>query len=172
MRIAVSALLAVVVAAWSLLAPASAGAEGLPQPQGAPVLIVDGAVTRTNRDGAAVFDRAMLEDLGLHRVRTSTTWTEGARTFEGVLARDVLAAAGARGATVLAQAVNDYRIDIPVSDFADYDVLLALRMDGRDLTLRDKGPLWIVYPRDAHADLQNGALDHRWVWQLNRLRVE
>lgn len=169
MRVALSAL---VVLATAALAPAGAAADGLPQPSGEPVLTVEGSVAKTNRDGVAVFDRDMLERLGLRTLRTGTTWTEGVTTFEGVLVRDVLKAAGAEGETVVARALNDYRIDIPRSDFQDYDVLLAMRMDGKDLTARDKGPLWIVYPRDDHPELQNGRSDHRWVWQLNALRVE
>lgn len=168
MRVAVSALLMLVTAAVA----APVHAEPLPAPSGEAVLTVEGAVANANRDGAAVFDRAMLERLGLHTLRTGTTWTEGVTTFEGVLARDVLAAAGASGDTVVAVALNDYRIDIPASDFREYDVLLAMRMDGKELTARDKGPLWIVYPRDDHPELQNGRSDHRWVWQLNALRVE
>lgn len=169
MRVALSALVMLAAAA---LAPVAGAAEDLPQPTGEAVLTVEGAVANTNRAGAAVFDRGMLQGLGLRTLRTGTTWTEGVTTFEGVLVRDVLKAAGAEGETVVAQALNDYRIDIPRSDFQDYDVLLAMRMDGKDLTARDKGPLWIVYPRDDHPELQNGRSDHRWVWQLNALRVE
>ncbi|SOD98152.1 molybdopterin-dependent oxidoreductase [Caenispirillum bisanense] len=173
MRSAVFALMVLIgVAAAALPSAPSSAAGPLPQPSGAPLLTVDGAIDATNRDGKAVFDRAMLERLGMHALRTGTTWTDGVNTFEGVLARDVMAAVGARGDTVIAIAINDYRIDIPVSDFSDYDVLFALRMDGKDLTARDKGPLWIVYPRDDHAELQDGRRDHRWVWQLNALRVE
>lgn len=170
MRSAVVVLMVLIGMVAAALPSSAAGP--LPQPSGAPLLTVDGAIDATNRDGKAVFDRAMLERLGLHTLRTSTTWTDGINTFEGVLARDVMAAVGARGATVIATALNDYRIDIPVSDFSTYDVLFALRMDGKDLTARDKGPLWIVYPRDDHEELQDGRMEHRWVWQLNALRVE
>ena len=54
----------------------------------------------------------------------------------------------------------------------EYGVLLAMRMDGQPLTLRTKGPLWIVYPRDTYAALNDVRYDSRWVWQLKSLRVE
>ena len=54
----------------------------------------------------------------------------------------------------------------------EYDVLLAFRMDGQDLTPRDKGPLWVVYPRDAHRELVDAKFDARWAWQIKRLEVK
>ncbi len=168
----VRVVVALVMLLLATVVPAAAtDPVSLPEPTAPPLLVVDGAIDIANRDGAAVFDRPMLESLGLRTLRTSTTWTDGTVLFEGVLMRDVLRAAGARGETVEAAAINDYRIRIPITDFETYDVLIALRMNGKDLSLRDKGPLWIVYPRDDHSELKNGRRDHRWVWQLNRLRV-
>lgn len=86
--------------------------------------------------------------------------------------RDVLKAVGATAATtVMAKALNDYQVEIPVADFQRYDVILASSMDGKVLTARDKGPLWIVYPRDKHGELADERIDQRWVWQLNRLEL-
>ncbi len=53
-----------------------------------------------------------------------------------------------------------------------FQPVLATKVDGRALTIRDKGPLWIVYPRDHHKILQDAKYDARWVWQLNKLHVE
>jgi hypothetical protein len=114
----------------------------------------------------------MIQALPAHRLETSTVVTDGVQSFDGVLMRDLLAAAGAQGGSVTARALNDYAIEIPMSDFHDYDVVLALRMGGEDLTARDKGPLWIVYPRDDHAALQDIRYDYRWVWQLIHVEVQ
>lgn len=147
-------------------------ADALPRPTAAVMLTVSGDIANTNVGKEARFDRAMLEKLGIRTLRTSTTWTTGVKTFEGVLARDVMTAAGAKGAEVRAIALNDYAVSIPMVDFERYDVLLAFRMDGQDLTARDKGPLWVVYPRDAHRELNDSKFDARWAWQLKRLEVK
>lgn len=164
-------LLAIALAAPVLAAPVLAG-EPLPQPSGRVILTVSGAIENTNGDGVARFDRAMLELLGVTEISTSTSWTDGVSRFEGVLARDVLKAVGAGGDQVSAQALNDYTIDIPVSDFESYDVLFAFRMDGVELTARDKGPLWIVYPRDQNPELRNQHVDSKWLWQLVKFDVK
>jgi hypothetical protein len=51
-----------------------------------------------------------------------------------------------------AKAINDYAIDIPLSDAVQGGPIVAYRLDGDTMSVRDKGPLWIVYPYDANAD--------------------
>ncbi|GAB4362043.1 MAG: molybdopterin-dependent oxidoreductase [Kiloniellaceae bacterium] len=156
----------------ALAAPVAGSAEGvLGTPAGEPLLSVAGRIANTNAAGAAHFDRAMLAALPQHEIRTSTEWTDGVKVFRGPLVRDVLAAVGASGETAVATAVNDYAVEIPLSDFAAYPVVLAMSMDGETLSLRNKGPLWIVYPRDDHAALRNSEMNSRWIWQLRSLEI-
>jgi hypothetical protein len=143
----------------------------LPPPQGPVILSISGEIERTNVGDEAHFDRALLAELPRHRLDTSTVVTDGINRFEGYLMRDLLDQVKARGESTVALALNEYRVDIPLTDFHDYDVLLADTMDGEALTPRDKGPLWIVYPRDEHRELQDIRYDYRWVWQLERLEV-
>ena len=166
-------MLAWTSAAILFLSAITVSASDLGQPQGPVILEVTGNIGTSNQAQSAAFDLAMLEKLGLTTVKTSTVWTDGgARSFEGVLARDVMAAVGAKEArTVVARALNDYTIEIPVVDFHEYDVIFAMRMDGQLLTARDKGPLWVVYPRDDHPELQDERIDQRWAWQLKALEV-
>ena len=51
-------------------------------------------------------------------------------------------------------AANDYFVDIPTQDFRDYDAILAMEADGKQLSRRDKGPLWLMYPISDHAELR------------------
>ncbi|MBB3066501.1 molybdopterin-dependent oxidoreductase [Limibacillus halophilus] len=128
--------------------------------------------TDESGDNLRRYDRADLAALEQQTIRTSTAWTDGVKVFKGPLVRDLLTAEEEQAfETVEAVAANDYRVSIPMSDFVSYDVILATEMDGQELTLRDKGPLWIVYPRDDYTDLNQSAVDARWVWQLVRLEM-
>lgn len=148
------------------------GAEGLTRPTGRVILSVSGDIANTNAGDRADFDRDMLEAIGLTELRTSTHWTEGVQTFEGVLARDLLAAVDARGQTAKAIALDDYSVEIPLSDFQAYAVLLALKMNGKYMRVRERGPLWIVYPRDDHKELVGKDVDAKWLWQLRKLEIK
>lgn len=132
------------------------------------LLTLTGAV----RDGRVDLTRADFDAMDWHEFATSTSVTDNRPAFRGVLMRDILARAGARGSHVRATALNDYVIDIPVEDFHRFDVLAALYMDGVPLSPRNKGPVWIVYPRDDHRVLADIRYDMRWVWQLVALHVQ
>jgi hypothetical protein len=158
------ALLQAVAAHGETLSPLS-------PPAGSIVLTVTGAIERTNGPRGAEFDIGMLERLGLQSMTTRTPWTEGEVHFEGVSARKLMATVGAAGTEVEALALNDFSSIIPVTDFDTYDVLLAMRMNGEPLRVRDKGPLWIVYPWSDHPQLDDFATREKSVWQLSLLRV-
>ena len=147
-------------------------AGALEAPTGPVILTVSGAIQNTNADDGANFDRAMLVRIGTTVVTTVTPWTEGAVTFGGVLARDLMNAVGASGSRVRAIALNDYTVDIPLSDLVDGEVVLALTLDGEPMRVRDKGPIWIIYPAESPTELQNQATRRKMVWQLRELHVE
>jgi hypothetical protein len=113
-----------------------------------------------------------LEDLGTSAFETSTPWTNKVSRFEGVLLKDVLLAAGARTGQIKAVALNDYSASLPVSDAFDHPVLLAYKVDGDRLSIRNKGPFWIVYPFDANPSLKREVIYARSVWQLKRIEIE
>jgi hypothetical protein len=147
-------------------------AEPLATPKGPVLLSVSGNIEVTNVDDTAAFDREMLKELGVVEVKTSTPWTDGTPVFTGVLARTLLERLGASGSVVLASALNDYTVEIPIEDFLEHDVLLATEMDGKELLVSDKGPVWIIYPRDSDEQLRDRSLHDRWVWQLKSLQVQ
>ena len=73
--------------------------------------------------------------------------------------------------SVLVLSASAMSAEIPTSDFQRYPVILAMTMNGKPLSRRDKGPLWIVYPRDDHPELATPEVNARWVWQLKALTV-
>ncbi|MBL8317541.1 MAG: hypothetical protein JNJ42_04005 [Burkholderiaceae bacterium] len=141
-------------------------AQELPEPDGQVVLTLSGKIRRTNRGANAVFDMAMLAALPQHHITTRTPWYVQPRKFTGPLLRDVLALALAQAQTLRVTALNDYRIDIPFDDVQRYDVVLARLLDDMPMTVREKGPLFMIYPFDSVPTLRNARYYSRSVWQL------
>jgi hypothetical protein len=146
-------------------------AAALDAPAGPVVLTIIGALQRANRDGHADIDMAMLERLPQRSIVTETPWHSGPRRFTGPLLRDVLALAGATGAKARLVALNDYRVEIPVDDIQRYDVVLARLLDGKPMGVRDKGPLFVMYPFDSQPALRNAVYFSRCIWQLRTIEV-
>jgi hypothetical protein len=143
----------------------------LAEPAGRVILAVSGKISVTNDGDSAKFDRPMLEELGMVSFTTVTPWYDGPVTFEGVPMARLLQRLGGQGEMVQAVALNDYSTEIPVADFARWGVLLALKRDGNYLSIRDKGPLFIVYPYDTNAELRSPRYYGRSAWQVARLVV-
>lgn len=157
--------------ALALMAIAPVEAGELPAPKGEVILVVTGAIANTNGPGAARFDLALLESLPQHGFDTSTIWTEGVHAYSGVLLRDLLQAVGAQGGEVRLWALNDYGASLPPSEVGDEAPLLAYRVDGQLIPVREKGPVWLIYPYDDHPDFRTEAIYSRSVWQLRKIEV-
>jgi hypothetical protein len=155
----------------SLAAPTVRAAGALSAPVNKPILTISGRITRTNVGETASFDRAMLESLEQEGFQTTTPWYTGLVRFDGVRMTRLLAAVGATGSSITAIALNDYTTDIPISDFEKYGVILALKRDGVDMPIRDKGPLFIVYPFDSMAELKSQQFYSRSAWQVSKIVV-
>lgn len=144
----------------------------LDKPIGPAVLRISGLVTQPNMQQQAVFDMAMLQALPQHSFTTQTPWYAEPVKFTGPLLRDVLAAAGAKGEGITAIALNDYRTEIPFSDALKYDLIVATLMNDQPMPVREKGPLFLVYPFDSKAELQAATFYNRSAWQLRALQIK
>jgi hypothetical protein len=158
---------------WSAAMPLAAAlpALALDKPTQTVVLTLSGRVRMPNQGDAAHFDMPMLEALPQTSFTTGTPWWTQPRKFTGPLLRDVLAAAGAQGTTLRARALNDYRVDIPFDDAQRHDMIIARLLDGKPMAVRDKGPLFIIYPFDARPELRNTVYYSRSAWQLRTIEV-
>lgn len=145
--------------------------DTLPTPAGKSILTISGQITKKNVGETARFDRTMLEGMKQDEFETTTPWYTGPVKFEGVRMSRLLDAVGAAGKSVTAVALNDYTTDIPISDFEKYNVILALKRNGADMPVSDKGPLFIVYPFDSVAELKSQQFYSRSAWQVAKIVV-
>jgi hypothetical protein len=152
-------------------AQARANDGALAAPTGPVVLTVTGAIGLTNAEGAAAFDMDMIEALPMTGFSTSTVWTEGVSRFEGVMLRDLLDRIEARGEILILIALNDYVVEMPAADVGPEGPLLAMRRDGERMSVRDRGPVWLVYPYDSSPEFRSEVVFMRSIWQLVRIEV-
>lgn len=128
-----------------------------------------------SKDGAHSLDMTAseLSKLETHRYKAVLPGGDGAvQDVAGPLVRDVLAAAGVTGTKITARALDGYELDIPMEDVQNFDVLAATEVDGKPLSVRDRGPAWIVYPTVDHPELKDALYEARSVWQIKELIVE
>jgi hypothetical protein len=149
----------------------SSSAFALDKPKGDTVLTVTGHITQANAGSGAAFDLDMLENLDGRKGSMETPWTTGKTEFSGPYLRAVLAAAGASGKKLLVKAINDYAAEVPFEDAEKLDTILAVRMNGEEMSVREKGPVFLIYPFDKDKSLYNEKYFSRSVWQIKEIEV-
>lgn len=150
---------AVAIAALSVLPTAGIAEEAI--------------LTITGAGEPVSYDRAELEGMPAVELVTTTIWTEGEQTFTGVPLSALLEAANVTEGVIKATAINDYAVSIPVEDVVGSEwPIVAYALNGEPMSVREKGPLWIVYPYDSGPEYRSEIVYSRSVWQLDRLAIE
>ena len=137
----------------------------------APILSVSGAGC-CGGSGSQTFTLAQLDALPQTTVVTTTPWTEGEHSYQGVRLSALLAKLGIHSKMVKVTALNDYWSSLPVAEAEQYPVILATRQDGKVLTRRNKGPIFIIYPLSQFPDLDQERTHSFMVWQAVRIDAE
>jgi hypothetical protein len=155
--------------ATSLLAATApvVATEPLPAPSG-PVILT---IRRRIAGGVVRLDRSLLLAGGTDELRTATPFTDGVSNFSGVFASRLLDRLGAGGTRLLTRALNDYAVTIPIDEVLAYPVLLACDQNGRALSVRERGPIWLIYPFSDYPELDDRVHRQRSIWQLTNIEV-
>lgn len=152
--------------------PTPSVSNELPKPSSEVLLTVDGKINVMNGNGFAAFDRNMLNSLGVQSITTENPFEKGMHSFEGVLIRDILSATKAEGTVLRATGLDGYTVQIPIEDVQKYPVMLAMVWNGEVMRVRNRGPLWVIYPLSDYPELIEQKYSARSVWQLKKLTVE
>ncbi|NVO06235.1 MAG: hypothetical protein HXX19_10065 [Rhodoferax sp.] len=163
---------------WALallcLVPMGLHAE-MPAPQparGKTILSVTGNLSKASGPEGMALSEAAIDALPVHTITTSTPWFKTVTTFSGPLLSDLLESVGAKGSLLTLRALNDYRVQVPVSDAYAFQPILARKINHKPISVRDKGPLFLIYPFDANPALNTDIYFARSIWQIKSMVVE
>lgn len=133
------------------------------------VLTVSGKIAG---NGSRDFTLEDLEKIGTTSFVSRNNWMEGTHTFEGVPFQKFLETVGAKGKSLMVVALNEYEAEIPMEAVKGKPGLLVTRINGETISVREKGPVWILYPQtDDYPEYRKPPYTHYMVWQLRRIDV-
>lgn len=156
----------------SLFCPAMVLADGGISSTSPPPAEADEKVVLTVKTSGTVksYTLSRIEGLGLRQLVTSTFWSSKPIKFSGVLLRDLLEDAGLDDAQqIRVAALDGYHAIIPENDWRQWEVLVATRQDQQPITIREKGPLRIIYPLDLGGAVAESDMRVRWVWAIKSI---
>jgi len=149
-------------------------ANPFPEPKGPVILTVTGDFPNKTTAYGTRFDREMLKAIEWGAIKTHTNWHDGLQLFEGPAGRAFVEALGLEedtNKTFRITALNGYEADVPVRDFFETGLILAMKRDGTIMTVRNKGPLFIIYPYDDNPDYNTDDYHIRSVWHIKKIHI-
>ncbi|WP_051326755.1 hypothetical protein [Aliagarivorans taiwanensis] len=133
------------------------------------VLIIQGNIREVSGMAFSLEDIKAMEQ---HSFVTKHPWTEVGRRYQGPLLADVLDVAQAKGKMLRMVALNDYEVEVDFSDIKKFQPILAWQQDGKTLSIREKGPLWLMFPVDDYPEVKNKRYNDYMIWQLRVIEVK
>lgn len=149
--------------------PASAAAAA-PAPTPAPKARGILTIQREGQPDSAL-TLADLKALPQSAIVTGTPWQDGKSRFEGVPMSELFKRLGVKDGAVTVSALDGYVADFPFEEAQRFNVILAFRKDGKELTIREKGPLFIIYDYDGAKSTIGEPQLSRSVWQVSAIRI-
>jgi len=125
-------------------------------------------------DKVLELEREQIAALPQASLTTGTALHPDPMLWEGPLLRDVLALLGVAADVVVPIRISswdDYHVELTNEDFKRWDAILAWRVDGKELSVEELGPLRVVYPLDQFDELRDQRFHYRWVWLLRSIEV-
>ena len=92
------------------------------------------------------------------------------RRFSGPLLRDVMDLVHPQADEIVVTALDGYQRQLALMTLDAHDVMLAIRLDDRPLSLGGLGPAMVVWPRSVDPVLA-GMPDDDWVWGVFAIEV-
>ncbi len=137
-------------------------------------LTISGKIDRKTNSADGSYEMPEHEFLGLPQstVTTSTPWTPKS-DFAGPLLSKVLSEVDAKGTKLRLIALDNFSVEVDADYLEKYGTVLAVSKNGVRLTIRDFGPVFVMFPRDSFKEqLDTPAAGSYLVWQLCGIEVE
>jgi hypothetical protein len=148
--------------------------DAIPAPSGEVVLTVSGNISARNNGDTLELDMATLEKFGLVKYDIDDPWTKTTVNYTGVLLSDFLKMVGAAptAENIHLIALDDYEVDITVTEAQKWPVMIATRSNGQYMTVAENGPTRIIFPFGRFSDIDVVLYQDLSIWSIKSIEVQ
>lgn len=109
----------------------------------------------------------------LQKFHLYNPWEKQENTYEGILLNQLIEKYGSKDTKILKLiALDDYTIDFPKSLYENERILLAAKVDGEFISIREKGPMRIVFV-DYNTEEKKYELNlEKWLWMIKKIEFQ
>lgn len=147
--------------------------DAIPAPSGEVILTVTGKIDAKNKGDALELDMATLEKFGVVKYDIDDPWMKTSVTYSGVLLSDFLKIVGAASAeNIHIVALDDYQIDLTVTEAQKWPVLLATQSNGQYMSVAENGPTRIIFPFGRFSNIDIVLYQDLSIWNIKSIEVQ
>ncbi|WP_052704077.1 molybdopterin-dependent oxidoreductase [Vibrio nigripulchritudo] len=130
------------------------------------ILTVSGQVEKSRK-----YSLEQIQSFPQLLITTNTPWTNEAHSYKGPTLEDILNDAKAKGSWLTLKALDKYQVTVDFERIRQFKPILAWEDNGKKMTVRGKGPLWLILPKDHHKELEAQIFNDYMIWQLVTIDV-
>lgn len=124
-------------------------------------------------DQSLTLDRSELEAFPQTTVTTKSPYFDGEVEFSGPTLKRIVENFGLTGETQLTfRALNDYQVRGNVKEVMNLSAIIATRMNSKPMSVRDRGPFWVILPLSDRPELDDENYHRYMIWQLNEIQLK
>lgn len=103
-------------------------------------------------------------------IKTESPFYDGIKTYSGPKLEELLDHYSIESSEIILTALNDYAVTTTMDELSLIDPILAIRENGLPMSVRDKGPIWIMLPLSSRPDFDTAQYHRLMVWQLRHIQ--
>lgn len=148
--------------------------DAIPAPNGEVILTVTGNISTYNNGDTLDLDMATLEKFGVVKYDIDDPWTKTTVNYSGVLLSDFLKIIGASSSAenIRITALDDYAVDITITEAQKWPVLIATQSNGEYMTVAENGPTRIIFPFGRYSDVDVVLYQDLSIWSIKSIEVK
>lgn len=148
--------------------------DAIPTPTGEVILTVTGNISAKNNGDMLELDMATLEKFGLVKYDIDDPWMKTTVNYSGILLSDFLKMVGASPSAenIHIIALDDYQVDITVTEVQKWPVLLATQSNGAYMSVAENGPARIIFPFGRFSDIDVVLYQDLSIWNIKNIEVQ
>ena len=90
--------------------------------------------------------------------------------YRGILLKDFVNTFAKKSITkIIIEAIDGYKIVFEKKEWHDWDIMFALRENGKLLTTRMNGPMKVVIPYEKSIGIDETYFAPKWIWAIKKI---
>ena len=136
-------------------------------------LMASPQITVSNGSESRVFDRNELEAFPQTTIITTSPYFDGEVEFSGPTLARLVETLGLSGhSKIVLKALNNYEVGADLEELLSLDAIVATRRESKTMSVRDRGPFWIMLPLSERPELNKEDYHRFMVWQLSGIELK